>query len=223
MKQTLKPVPQGLRECTAAQSAPAPTAIPMPDADVLLYTGLPLGCEADGLLRHLVDDVDWRQEYITLFGKTHQQPRLVAWYGDQHARYRYSGKTYEPLPWSDTLLRLKGLAERVSASRFNSVLLNYYRDGRDSMGLHADDEPELGPQPVIASISLGESRTLYFRHRHRRDLGTVNVALPPASLLLMRGETQRHWKHGIRKLSRACGPRINLTFRYVYRDRSSFS
>lgn len=221
MDHTLQPAPQGLEAGTAAGSAPAPANIPMPDAEVLLYTDLHLGCEADGLLRRLIDDVHWRQEHITLFGKTHQQPRLVAWYGDQHARYRYSGKTYEPLPWSDTLQQLKGLAERVSASRFNSVLLNYYRDGRDSMGLHADDEPELGPEPVIASLSLGETRTLYFRHRYRKDLDTVNVALPAGSLLLMRGATQRYWKHGIRKLARTCGPRINLTFRHVYPGRSN--
>ena len=221
MKHTLKPVPRGPEARTAPGSLPSPTSIALPDAELLLYERLPLGRAADSLLRQLIDDVHWRQEHITLFGKTHRQPRLIAWYGDQQARYSYSGKTYEPLPWSDTLLHLKGLAEQVSASRFNSVLLNYYRDGRDSMGLHADDEPELGPEPVIASLSLGETRTLYFRHRYRKNLDTVNVALPPASLLLMRGATQRYWKHGIRKLSRACGPRINLTFRYVYKSRSN--
>ena len=198
-----------------------PDTLPLPDGELQLYSGLPLGCEELTLLHRLIDDIDWRQEHVTLFGKTHKQPRLVAWYGEPDACYSYSGKTYEPLPWSDTLLHLKGLAEQVSASRFNSVLLNYYRDGRDSMGLHADDEPELGPEPVIASLSLGETRTLYFRHRYRKNLDTVNVALPPASLLLMRGATQRYWKHGIRKLSRACGPRINLTFRYVYKSRSN--
>ena len=187
----------------------------LPDGELQLYADLPLGGDGDTLLRQLIDDIPWRQEYITLFGKTHRQPRLVAWYGDPEALYTYSGKTYQPHPWNDTLLRLKELAEQVSASRFNSVLLNYYRDGRDSMGLHADDEPELGPEPVIASLSLGETRTLYFRHRFRKELATVNVPLPPGSLLVMRGGTQRNWKHGIRKLSRACGPRVNLTFRSI--------
>lgn len=186
----------------------------LPDADLRLYTGLPLGCE-DSLLRQLVADIDWRQEHITLFGKTHKQPRLVAWHGDRNAHYKYSGKTYEPQFWGDTLLRLKGVVEQACAHPFNSVLLNYYRDGRDSMGLHADDEPELGPEPAIASLSLGATRTLYFKHRFRKDLDTVKVPLPSGSLLLMRGATQRYWKHGIRKLSSPCGARINLTFRLV--------
>ncbi len=104
-------------------------------------------------------------------------------------------------------------------SSFNSVLLNYYRDGRDSMGLHADDEPELGPEPVIASLSLGATRNLYFRHRRCKELATVNVPLPSRSLLVMRGETQRNWKHGIRKVARPCGPRVNLTFRHIFGQR----
>ncbi len=116
------------------------------------------------------------------------------------------------------LTRLKARVEQVTGSRFNSVLLNYYRDQRDSMGLHADDEPELGAEPVIASLSLGEERKLVFRHRSRRELTTVSVPLPSGSLLVMRGPTQRHWKHGIRKLTRPCGPRVNLTFRRVYPD-----
>ncbi|MEE4146749.1 MAG: alpha-ketoglutarate-dependent dioxygenase AlkB [Halieaceae bacterium] len=200
-----------------------PESLPLPDGELLLYTGLRLGCREDSLLRRLIDDVDWRQEHVTLFGKTHKQPRLVAWYGDREARYRYSGKTYDPHPWDNTLLRLKALAEQASASRFNSVLLNYYRDGRDAMGLHADDEPELGPEPVIASLSLGATRTLYFRHRFRRELATVNVPLPSGSLLVMRGATQRNWKHGIRKLSRPCGPRINLTFRQILRHQGTLA
>ena len=198
-----------------------PDTLPLPDGELQLFSGLPLGCEELTLLHRLIDDIDWRQEHVTLFGKTHKQPRLVAWYGDPDACYSYSGKTYVPHPWNEELLRLKQLAEQVSASRFNSVLLNYYRDGRDSMGLHADDEPELGPEPVIASLSLGATRTLYFRHRSRKDLATVNVPLPSGSLLVMRGATQRNWKHGIRKLSRACGPRVNLTFRHIIRQRGT--
>ena len=113
------------------------------------------------------------------------------------------------------LLQLQQLVEEVSETAYNSVLLNYYRVGSDSMGLHADDEPELGPRPCIASLSLGETREIYFRHKHRRDLGTFKLALPSASLLVMRGDTQANWKHGIRKLSQRCGPRLNLTFRWV--------
>lgn len=202
-----------------ASATGEPQALPLPDGEAQLYTGLPLGCEEATLLRRLIDEIDWRQEYITLFGKTHKQPRLVAWYGDPDAHYTYSGKTYQPLPWNSALLDLKKLAEQVSGSSFNSVLLNYYRDGRDSMGLHADDEPELGPEPVIASLSLGATRTLYFRHRSRKELATVNVPLPSGSLLVMRGETQRNWKHGIRKVARPCGPRVNLTFRHIFGQR----
>lgn len=202
---------------TTTPTPGAPENLPLPDGDLQLYTGLQLGCEEAALLRQLIDDIDWGQEHITLFGKTHKQPRLVAWHGDRDACYSYSGKTYQPRPWTDTLLQLKELAEQLSASPFNSVLLNYYRDGRDSMGLHADDEPELGLEPVIASLSLGATRTLYFRHRFRKELATVNVPLPSGSLLVMRGKTQRNWKHGIRKVARACGPRINLTFRNIAR------
>lgn len=206
--------------CSPAPAPGEPDNLPLPDGELQLFNDLPLGCEETTLLRQLIDETDWRQEYVTLFGKTHKQPRLVAWYGDPDACYTYSGKTYQPQPWNSSLLRLKALAEQVSASRFNSVLLNYYRDGRDSMGLHADDEPELGPEPVIASLSLGATRTLYFRHRFRKDVATVNVPLPSGSLLVMRGETQRNWKHGVRKLSRVCGPRVNLTFRHILRHQA---
>jgi alkylated DNA repair dioxygenase AlkB len=155
------------------------------------------------------------QEDITVFGKTHPQPRLVAWHGDPGASYTYSGIHHEPVPWTPLLQGLREKVEDISQHHFNSVLLNYYRDGRDSMGLHADDEPELGRDPVIASLSLGEQRSLYFRHRSRRDLDNLNLSLPDGSLLIMSGATQENWKHGMRKLSRHCGPRVNLTFRLI--------
>ncbi len=195
-----------------------PVALDLPDAELLLYPAIELGCSHGELLHRLIRDTPWQAEEITVFGKTHLQPRLLAWYGDPEARYTYSGIPHQPRPWSALLTRLKARVEQVTGSRFNSVLLNYYRDQRDSMGLHADDEPELGAEPVIASLSLGEERKLVFRHRSRRELKTVSVPLPPGSLLVMRGPTQRHWKHGIRKLTRPCGPRVNLTFRRVYPD-----
>jgi alkylated DNA repair dioxygenase AlkB len=193
-------------------------ALELPDAELLLYPTIELGGSPEALLDRLIRDTPWRAEEITVFGKTYLQPRLVAWYGDPGARYTYSGIPHEPRPWSALLTRLKARVEQVTGSRFNSVLLNYYRDQRDSMGLHSDDEPELGAEPVIASLSLGEERRLVFRHRSRRDLETFSVPLPSGSLLVMRGATQRHWKHGIRKLTRRCGPRVNLTFRRVYPD-----
>lgn len=192
--------------------------LPLEDAELVFSERIPLGLECEDVQRQLVDETPWAEETIQLYGKQYLQPRLTAWYGTPEARYRYSGKTYEPLPFTPLLLQLKASVEQASGSRYNSVLLNYYRDGADSMGLHADDEPELGPTPCIASLSLGETREIYFRHKVRRDLGTFKLALPAGSLLLMCGHTQKHWKHGIRKLTRPCGPRLNLTFRWVYPD-----
>ena len=194
---------------------PPPTPLPLPDAELLLWRQCPLPAAPEALLERLVAETPWRSETITLWGQTYPQPRLLAWYGDPGSRYRYSRRTFEPLPWSELLRALRDVVEEVSGSRFNSVLLNYYRDERDSMGMHADDEAELGPRPVIASLSLGEERTLVFRHRTRRELAPVRLPLPSGSLLLMAGETQRHWKHGIDKQRRPCGPRINLTFRQI--------
>ncbi len=189
----------------------------LPCADLALLRQPELGVPAPELLAGLLEDTPWRQETITLFGKTHLQPRLLAWYGEADAQYRYSGKTYQPLPFTDRLDRLRKRMESLAGAPFNSVLLNYYRNHRDSMGLHADDEPELGREPVIASLSLGQERVLYFRPKCDRDLGGLDVSLPSGSVLLMRGATQEHWHHGVRKLTRSCGPRLNLTFRHVQR------
>ncbi len=189
--------------------------IALPDAELLFQPHCDLGFGHDALFERLLAETTWREESITVFGKTHLQPRLVAWYGDPGASYTYSGIQHEPLPWTETLAALRDHVGEVTDAPYNSVLLNLYRNERDSMGLHADDEPELGPEPVIASISLGEQRSIYFQHRHRRDVKNLNLPLPSGSLLVMRGATQRNWKHGLRKLSRPCGPRINLTFRWI--------
>jgi alkylated DNA repair dioxygenase AlkB len=186
------------------------------DAELLFSERVDLGRDPGELMQRLREGCDWQEESVTLFGKTYLQPRLIAWYGDKGTDYTYSGTRHEPLPWTAELRALRDRVEQLTGSRYNSVLLNLYRDGSDSMGLHADDEPELGENPVIASISLGEQRTLYFRHRHRRDQDTFNLPLPDASLLVMRGATQQNWKHGIRKSRRPLGPRINLTFRWIY-------
>ncbi len=195
----------------------AATRIPAPDADLVLHLAIGLP-DNQALLQELIDDTPWQQQEITLFGKTWPQPRLVAWYGDPGASYTYSGLVQEPLPWTDTLNELRKQVEKAANHRFNSVLLNYYRDGSDSMGMHADDEPELGPEPVIASLSLGETRRLRFRHRSRREIKPFSLQLPPASLLIMAGTTQQNWKHGINKTRRPCGPRVNLTFRRIFSD-----
>ncbi len=189
--------------------------IPIADGEVYYSHKLELGCDDNEALDRLIADVPWRQESILVWGKMYLQPRLVAWYGDSGSDYTYSGITLTPLPWTDLLLEIKRTIETVTGASFNSVLLNYYRDNRDSMGFHSDDEPELGLRPVIASLSLGEERTLILKHKLNKLAKPVRLKLASNSLLLMKGETQRYWTHGIAKESRQCGPRINLTFRRI--------
>jgi alkylated DNA repair dioxygenase AlkB len=187
--------------------------LPLPDADLSFWRQMDLGRPCDSLLQELIESTDWRQEEITVYGKSYLQPRLSAWHGD--LSYSYSGIRLEPLPWTPILLDLKARVEALTGNEFNSVLLNYYRDQNDSMGMHSDDERELGPQPAIASLSLGEERRFLLKHKTRKDLKTVKLVLHSGSLLLMRGDTQQYWRHGINKETRSCGPRINLTFRAI--------
>jgi alkylated DNA repair dioxygenase AlkB len=191
--------------------------VSMQDAEVSYLCHLPLAAPADDVMRHLIDEVPWKAEKIVVWGKTVLQPRLTAWYGDPGKSYTYSGLHLEPLPWTPILRDIKGRVEAVVGDAFNSVLLNYYRDHRDSMGLHSDDEPELGKRPMIASLSLGEKRLFILKHKTRKNLQPVRLKLASSSLLLMKGDTQRHWKHGIEKERRPCGPRVNLTFRRLHR------
>jgi alkylated DNA repair dioxygenase AlkB len=168
---------------------------------------------ADALVHSLVADTPWEQRDITMFGRRLKEPRLTAWYGDPGARYTYSRIVHEPLAWTPTLTELRRQLETTTTASFNSVLLNLYRDGRDSNGWHSDDEPELGPEPVIASLSLGVTRTMRFR---RRD-GTAHfeLALHHGDLLVMRGDAQSAWRHTIAKSARVHEPRVNLTFRQI--------
>ena len=193
---------------------PEPIRIPLQDGELHFYRSIGL-VDAEAILARLITDTPWRQEEITVYGKRHRQPRLTAWYGDPGTQYSYSGIELQPLAWTPTLLDLKTAVEKHCDHSFNSVLLNYYRDGQDSMGMHSDDEAELGTEPVIASLSLGEERALLFKHKTRKEQGTVKVPLPDGSLLVMGGQTQRYWRHGLNKLSRSCGPRVNLTFRQI--------
>jgi alkylated DNA repair dioxygenase AlkB len=187
----------------------------MPDADVSYLRDLVPEARREAVLSQLISDVPWRQENIVVWGKTYPQPRLTAWYGDPGCSYTYSGIKLTPIAWSDLLLEIKHLVDDAASVSFNSVLLNYYRDNHDSMGLHSDDEPELGATPIIASVSLGEERTLVMRHRLDKKKEPVRLPLASGSLLLMKGDTQRYWKHGIEKETRRCGPRVNLTFRQI--------
>ncbi|HEX8507753.1 MAG TPA: alpha-ketoglutarate-dependent dioxygenase AlkB [Hymenobacter sp.] len=187
----------------------------LPGADLRFDPAFLAPTEADVLLTQFTAEVAWEQRAIRLFGQEVPQPRLTAWYGDPAARYTYSGLAWEPRPWTPALHHLRQRVETHSGARFNSVLLNLYRDGRDSMGWHADDEPELGVAPAIASVSLGAARR--FRLRARPGLAHPPLALdlPNGSLLLMAGLTQLHWQHALPKTARPVGPRLNLTFRWV--------
>jgi len=194
---------------------PANLALALEDADISYTPSVELGQTPEQLFKRLHEQVPWREERITVWGKSHLQPRLFAWYGDAQASYSYSGIQLTPLPWLDELRQLRDRLAMHCNSSFNSVLVNLYRNERDSMGMHADDEAELGPQPVIASLSLGEQRRFVLKHKYRKELKSHRLTLGSGSLLLMRGDTQRYWKHGIPKESKPCGPRINLTFRNI--------
>lgn len=198
---------------TTRHAACPPRDIPLQDAELVFYEQLRIPHLE--LFERLVAATQWSQESITLFGRTMPQPRLIAYHGDPGAAYTYSGKRYRPAPWTGDLIALKATVEALSGAAFNCVLLNYYRDGNDSMGLHADDEPELGDNPVIASLSLGQERRMYFQHKRRKDVENLVLPLPSSSLLVMKGATQHNWKHGLRKVRGECGPRLNLTFRMV--------
>ena len=186
----------------------------MPDAEVYLANGFFSPAESDKLLADLIANIAWEQKAINIMGKQVMQPRLIAWYGDAGKSYRYSGLTVHPLPWTPVLLDMKARVEAAANVTFNTVLLNLYRDGQDSVGWHSDDEPELGTNPVIASVSLGAARTFQFKHKQNPDL-KQSVELTHGSLLLMRGTTQHYWKHQIPKTKKPLGARINLTFRVI--------
>lgn len=167
---------------------------------------------AAAILQRLIDDVDWEQRSIVMFGKEVDQPRLNSWYGD--VTYTYSGITMTPRPWLPILDDLRDVCESLSGARFNSVLLNLYRDGRDSMGWHADDERELGPEPAIASLSLGAVRRFRMRHRDSREIVEIDPA--NGSLIFMSGLSQACWMHEVPKTKKPVDARINLTFRWIH-------
>ncbi|MEN3278665.1 MAG: hypothetical protein V7631_4455 [Massilia sp.] len=192
---------------------PSATLVPIPieDGVLALQQQLALPYSNEDILKRLLAQTPWRAETVVVFGKRHLQPRLTAWYGE--ASYTYSGLRLEPLPWTPLLGELRAAVEAACGARFNSVLLNLYRNGRDSMGMHSDDEPELGPEPLIASLSYGTART--FILRHKRNKQTLRLPLGDGTLLLMAGTLQQNWLHGINKSARALGARLNLTFRYI--------
>ncbi|MBP7611124.1 MAG: alpha-ketoglutarate-dependent dioxygenase AlkB [Steroidobacteraceae bacterium] len=195
-----------------------PLRLDLPDADVRLWRPAFQPAEADELLALLRLRIDWQQEDIVIFGERRRVPRLVAWHGDPGTAYTYSGTVHEPLPWTPELQRIRLRVEELTAHRYNSALLNLYRDGNDGMGWHADDEPELGREPVIASVSLGATRRFKLRHRRSRT-GAGALDLAHGDLLLMAGQTQHQYLHAVPKTATPVEARVNLTFRWVRPDR----
>lgn len=161
----------------------------------------------------LRSNVAWRQDHARFFGRRVALPRLTAWYGDPGRSYEYSGIVNDPLPWTETLQRLRRSLQQRTGARYNSVLLNLYRDGSDRMGWHSDNERELGGSPTIASLSFGEVRRLRLRHKRTRE--SIDLELADGSLLLMKGRSQRDWEHSVPRSKKAPGERINATFRWV--------
>ena len=162
----------------------------------------------------LLHGVEWEQHRVSVFNRIHLVPRLTAFYGDAGVGYTYAGFRHQAKAWSACLLELKKLAEQAAGVNFNSVLLNHYRNGSDRMGWHADNEPELGRDPIIVSVSLGASRYFDLKHRTRADL-KLRINLRHGSLLMMGGATQHHWLHQVPAQKRITEPRINLTFRTI--------
>ncbi len=187
--------------------------LPMQDADVVLYQQFFTEKESDLLLDRLTNEIEWKQETIRVPGKTVPLPRLTAWYGDEGTVYRWSGITQHPAAWTALLLTIKQRVEAAAQTTFNSVLLNQYRSGQDSVAWHSDDEAEL--DPVIASISFGAERKFQFK-RIDDPKERLSIDLPHGSLLMMGGTTQSNWRHRIPKTTRPQAPRINLTFRTIH-------
>lgn len=186
----------------------------LPDAAIVYYPDFFGKEKADTLFEKLKAEIPWQQDDITVFGKTYPQPRLTALYGNEGKPYSYSNIVMQPHPWNALLQFIKSEIEEIVEENFTTVLLNYYRDGKDSNGWHADNEKELGRNPVIASVSFGAERSFHLQHNTIKEQ-KLKINLEHGSLLIMKGTTQHFWKHQIPKTAKPIGPRINLTFRII--------
>ncbi|MBD2520621.1 alpha-ketoglutarate-dependent dioxygenase AlkB [Nostoc sp. FACHB-973] len=184
------------------------------DGEVIFYPNFFTIQESNHFFSDLYSSVNWKQDTIKLFGKKMPLPRLTAWYGDEGKSYTYSGIVQYPEPWNPVLKSIKSKIEKIAEVSFNSVLLNLYRDGKDSVSWHSDDEPELGENPIIGSVSFGATRRFSLRHKQSKDY-KIDVDLGNGSFLLMKGGTQHFWQHQIAKTPKSIQPRINLTFRII--------
>lgn len=186
----------------------------MPDADVLYYPQFFNNETSDRYLKLLLKTIEWQEDSIKVFGKTYLQPRLTALYANNSNSYTYSNITMYPLMFTDDLLEIKSAIENEIGTTFTSCLANLYRNGQDSNGWHADNEKELGKQPIIASITFGAERIFHFKHKKDNTLKT-KILLNHGSLLIMKGDTQNNWLHQLPKTKKRIAERINLTFRII--------
>ena len=192
-----------------------PSGEPIPDGKIIIYQNFFEELESDQFFKELLNSINWQQDKIKMFSKEVNLPRLTAWYGDEGKSYKYSGITMKPDPWTSTLLSIKERVEKVVELNFNSVLANLYRNGKDYVSWHTDDELELGNNPTIASVSFGATRRFQLRHKSNKNLDTIEFSLSNGSLLIMRGTTQHFWKHQVPKTAKLLTERINLTFRAI--------
>lgn len=196
------------------QETATPEILSLPDAEILFYPGFLVTSEADSSLDALLKETPWRHDSLNFGGKQVPIPRLQAWYGNKRSNYGYSGLALNPLPWTALLTNLKEQVEECCHAEFNSVLLNYYRDGNDSVAWHSDDESELGDKPMIASLSLGATRRFDLKHLSRK-IPKSSCELSHGSLLLMGKGMQQFWRHRVPKQPGITSGRINLTFRKI--------
>jgi len=186
----------------------------LPDADIKYYPNIFSQTEAQTFYNSILNETNWQQDDITVFGKTYAQPRLTALFANNRLPYTYSNITMHPEQFTDTLLQIKSKIELKTEVKFTTCLANLYRDGNDSNGWHADNEKELGKNPIIASVTLGAARNFNLKHKKNKAL-KQKLLLEHGSLLLMQGQTQDHWLHQIAKTRKLVKPRINLTFRRI--------
>ena len=189
---------------------------PLPDAKIRYYPSFFSPPQSSFFLEQLLETIQWKQNTIKMYGKENPVPRLEAWYGDPGKSYAYSGIQMDPIPWTDELKDIKSAVEVESGIKFNSVLINFYRDGKDRVAWHSDDEKELGQNPFIGSVSFGAERKFKLRHKKYKSNGLKKeIILQNGSFLLMQGSTQHHWMHEIPRTAKPIDSRINLTFRVI--------
>jgi alkylated DNA repair dioxygenase AlkB len=194
--------------------------IPLADADIQFDAAFFDATIALDLMRELQETTPWETHVVRIFGREMPAPRQSSWHGDAHCSYRYSNVVYRPKAWTPALSHVRARLLSAGFGDFNCVLANWYRSGSDSMGWHSDDEPELGDQPTIASLSFGAPRRFCLRRKSKSvgdvsDVSKHQLLLTPGSLLLMAGNTQKYWQHALPKTARVGAPRINLTFRQI--------